>query len=242
MTIDLSVHMDSDQARAALAKLSGKQAKAAYALAVRDTGFEARRAMQREFRKVFDKPTPFIMRSVAVDVDDQKLTARITPSYFGREPLDPQQVLQAQEFGGQRAPKRFELALQAMGALPAGWYVVPGKYARRDAYGNMERGQLRQILAQLRLKTEERRNRKGINAQRRAGGTYFVVRPGGDRQPGIYQREFMGRGVTPVLIFVSGTQYRSRLGMDRIGKEAGLDEYLRKRVRYRVYQATEGDT
>ena len=42
----------------------------------------------------------------------------------------------------------------------------------------------------------------------------FIVFPGGRTQPGIYQREFIGRNVTPVFIFVKGTQYRPRFDFD----------------------------
>jgi hypothetical protein len=81
----------------------------------------------------------------------------------------------------------------------------------------MSRGQIIQILSQLRITmvAGHTRNmpldaRKQISAQRKAGGRFFIVRPGGKTKPGIYQREFMGRSVTPVAIFVRRTTYRAK--------------------------------
>jgi hypothetical protein len=59
---------------------------------------------------------------------------------------------------------------------------------------------------------------KQIAAQRKAGGRFFVVPPGGRIAPGVYQREFAGRGITPVLIFVKRTAYTRRFDFDGIGQ------------------------
>ena len=139
--------------------------------------------------------------------------------------------------------KRAERVLQQTGYLPAGWVTVPGQGARLDASGNMSSGQLMQILSQLRAQTTAGYTRnmahgkRGIKAQERAGGRFFVIPPGGKTQPGVYQREFMGRGITPVLIFVRAATYSPRLGMERIAQKAGLEQYVQKRIRYHIYDA-----
>ena len=61
--------------------------------------------------------------------------------------LPPGKPLLSEVRGGARRAKRSEVLLQRAGVLPAGWLTVPGRGARLDAYGNLQRGQLLQILA-----------------------------------------------------------------------------------------------
>jgi hypothetical protein len=136
--------------------------------------------------------------------------------------------------------KRFEKALKAAGAMPYGWQSVPAAGARLDAYGNMSRGQIAQILSQVgteltagytrtlpRLRGDEdaKAKRQIQNKRRRAfgraGGQYVAIpRRKGKLAAGIYlaqARDFgarwgLGRSgrLTPVLIFVRATTYRPR--------------------------------
>lgn len=238
---------NTEKVRAALARISGAQAQAAYAQAIEDTAKQAARAIRAEMAKTFDRPTRYILNSVQVKIHPQKLSASVLPSYHGGQSVDPQQILQAQEYGGQRRAKRAESVLQQVGLLPQGWVTVPGQGARIDSNGNMSAGQIMQILSQLRAATTAGYTRnmafgeRGAKAQERAGGRFFVIPPGGRTQPGVYQREFMGRGITPVLIFVKSASYRPRLGMERIAEQADLQAYFEKRIRYRIYQAAEGE-
>lgn len=244
MRVDVKIE-GSEKVLAALAKLSQGQIDAAVRYGLHDGGRFAANAIRKEMRAVFDRPTRYVLYSVRADVDPDKLSATIQPTYFGGQGVDPQHILQAQEFGGERRAKRAERVLQQTGHLPAGWVTVPGQGARLDAYGNMSSGQLMQILSQLRAQTTAGYTRnmahgkKGIAAQRRAGGRFFVIPPGGRTQPGVYQREFMGRTITPVLIFVRAAHYRPRLGMDRIAEKAGLADYVQKRIRFHIYDAAE---
>ena len=110
----------------------------------------------------------------------------------------------------------------------AGMFVVPGADAQLDAYGNMSTGQIIQILSQLRitLTAGHTRNmplptkgneRKVINAQRKAGGRYFVIKPGTKgAKPGIYRREFIGNNITPIAMFVKAPSYSARFDFDAI--------------------------
>jgi len=83
-----------------------------------------------------------------------------------------------------------------------------------------------QVLSQLRIQLVAGSNRnmsgdarKQIAAQRKAGGRFFVVLPGqGKRQPGIYQRELIGRNITPVFIFVRSANYKRRFDFDGLSR------------------------
>lgn len=216
------------EAIASMQGLSERRIAAIKATAATRTAVAAKAAVVREMPRVLDRPTPYTLGSVFVrPATAQQLVAEVYVKDDRAGSGTPAvKYLLPQVEGGTRRTKRFEVALRAAGALPAGHFIVPGAGARLDAYGNVSRGQIIQVLSQLRitLTAGYTRNmsltdkRGAINAQRRAGGRFFVLKPGkaGGRAPGIYQREFMGRNVTPVFLFVPRVQYRQRLDFDGI--------------------------
>lgn len=230
------------QVRAQVAQFSDRRFKAAVATALTRTAVKVRAGIQAELPRVLDRPTPYTLKQLryvgasannlaaavgfnVVSVTDER-GARIGFRDLGPGETPAGNYLQPNIDGGTRRTKRVEEALRAQGALPDGWLVVPGQGATIDAYGNVARSQVVQVLAQLRIQllSGTTRNmsfdaRKQITAQRKAGGRFFVIPPGkGKQQPGIYQREFNGRNITPVFIFVRGATYRRRFDFDGLAK------------------------
>ena len=207
-----------------------RRMQAAIATALTRTANQVRDVVRARMRDVFDRPTPYTLGSLFVrPATADKLQASTwvkDDSATTKGGTAATKYLLPQIQGGQRRAKRFERALQMAGALPDGWYVVPGPGARLDGYGNVSNGQIIQILSQLRitLVAGATRNmafdKKQIAAQRKAGGRFFVVspRPGGGA-PGIYQRELMGRNVTPVLWFRKAVRYEARFDFYGIAGE-----------------------
>jgi hypothetical protein len=201
---------------------SDRRMQAAIATALTRTAMQVRDQVRAEMARVFDRPTPYTLSSLFVrTATADKLQASVwvkDDSATTKGGTAATKYLLPQIDGGQRRAKRFERALQMAGALPQGWYVVPGPGAKLDSYGNVSNGQIIQILSQLRitLVAGATRNmafdgKKQIAAQRKAGGRFFVIKPGpGGGAPGIYQREFLGRGVTPVLWFRKDVAYKAR--------------------------------
>ena len=230
------------EVRAQLAQFSDRRFNAAMATALTRTAVQVRDAVQAEMPRVLDRPTPYTTRQLryvpakadrlaaavgfnVVNVTDER-GATIAFRDLGPGETPAGKYLQPNIEGGGRRLKRLEVALRALGALPNGWLAVPGQGATLDAYGNVSRGQVLQVLSQLRVQllSGSDRNasfnaRKQITAQRRAGGRYYVVPPGkGKVQPGIYQREFVGRNITPVFIFVRGANYKRRFDFDGVSQ------------------------
>lgn len=199
-----------------LAGFSDRRMGAALATALTRTAHDIRVDVQREMEAVFDRPTPYTLRSVrvkAAKAQRPEAEVFISEAKAARDP-SPAVVLRPQVEGGARGTKGLELALHAMRALPSGWRVVPGQGARLDAYGNVSRGLVQQIVAQLRqvyVPTGPINARRYAKALRKTGGRYFVVKPGEKRQPGVYIADVVGRNVVPVFVFVSRANYRKRL-------------------------------
>ena len=263
MKLELKIE-NLEKVSAALAKLSGPQARVAYANAINDTGFMVRRAMQAELGK-FDRVTPFIQKSPKlVAATPAKLSARILPTLDsrnlpttgGKVGVDPQDVLQAQEFGGRRRDKRSESALRRAGILPSGYQTAipatpyPGS---DDGRGNLSGRFLQQLLSYMQAYSESgfkanmtaRRKRAVHKGTAKALGRRYFVSYGRLRgqhlAPGIWAAQGThGVDVRPVLMFVRTPTYRPRISMDRIARDSGAQDYLDKRVHFRIRNLAEG--
>lgn len=212
-----------------------KQAKFATVLAITRTAQHVQRAEVAEMRDSFDRPNPFTLGSIFLKpatLSNPQAEVGIKDNSFstGRPPI---QWLRWQVFGGLRTMTGYERLLRSAGAIPDDMRMVPGKFARLDAYGNISRGQLVQILSQLRIdstvgstrslpRLQFEDNRKTLQAKRatirrayrRAGGEYVAFPNGrGKLQAGIYliRATAFGRAdPKPVLIFVKQAAYEPR--------------------------------
>ena len=240
--------------RRQLSKLSGQQAKQAYAEGLNDGGFRTRREWQREMADQFDRPTAYMLKSVYVrKATSERLNVDIEPTYFGGKGVDPQKILQAQEFGGPRRDKRSEVALRRVGILPAGYQTAipdtpfPGS---DDGRGNVRGSFLVRLLSYFQAMGEQgyranmtdrskARLHKGSKA--REGVRFFVAYGrlrGGPTQhlaPGIWAASGThGVMVRPVLMFVRNATYDARISRERVAERADLQPYIERRIRFHI--------
>lgn len=234
MTIDVSqaivqLTRDLDAGR--------KQVTFATRVALTRTAQKVLVAQQREMRDIFRNPTPYTMSSLFLrPATKTNLSAEVKLKDFASKATPASKFLSAQISGGQRSQKRFERALQSVGALPPGYRIVPGSAAKLDSYGNMSRGQIVQILAFFRAfpeagykanMTSQGRDKLVRGSKRQQGFAYFVGRPG-DRLPlGIYQRVSFARGTAlkPVMIFVQSAIYQPVFDFESVAKQTIKAEF-----------------
>jgi len=259
MSVELS--FDFDKASMALVqkhltKLANGGLRAALTDALKDTGHHARRGMGKHLAKEFDRPAPFIVRSPKFVLDEKRLALSVLPTQDTRrfafgggqgKGLDAQHVLQAQEWGGQRHLKRFEIALTALGILPSGMQTAiptvpfPGS---DDGRGNLRGPFTRRLLTQL----QALRSASGAAAPGRGkqntrprtgqlgGWQLMVIRAHtGKLPPGIWARQH--RQIRPVVIFTRPGNYRARGLMRGVEQATDLPQYVQRRVRYRIRRA-----
>lgn len=220
-----------DQARQDLvARFSDRRLRAAMATAATRTVRELARGWEQQVGQAFDRPTPATQRAVRTTMATAaNLTAEVAVKDVAQGGAAPVEWLLPEERGGARSIKRFEQALQSQGAMPRGWRAVPGPGAKLDAYGNVSRGQIVQVIAQLgaqyspgyaRVISKSAAKRAASAARR--GRAYVAILPGNGqkRTPGVYERK--GRGLLPVFIYVQAVQYRKRLRLlDAARDDAG---------------------
>jgi hypothetical protein len=204
-----------------------RQFEVAAQRALLGTAQAIRTAEIAEMARVFDRPTRWTMGALKVKADSKfsiHLGILDPDGYYKRA----QNYLSTQVDGGTRRIKAMEAALQRRGVMPHGWSAVPGEGAEMDQNGNMNVGQLRQILSwfdaaergmgsrQNMGEAGRAKRRKGTRKTR--GFEYFAVIPGRDNSgrhrltPGIYKRTSFGFGkaIKPVLIYVRTASYRPR--------------------------------
>lgn len=212
------------------------------AIALTKTAQHAQKAVIAEMPKVFDRPTPYAMRGTRVKPANYK-TGRMEASVEFKTDVSKgtpaEKYLQAEVFGGTRRLKRFEVALQRIGVLPAGMVVVPGKGIKLDAYGNIPARDIVVTLSYLQAfgeqgysanMTSEKRAKLFKGTRTKDGWELFVVRQGmrparsgKQLHPGIWRRRIIhgfGSSIHPWMMFVSQPMYRSRLPLDQIRDQA----------------------
>lgn len=229
--IDLSADL-----RPLLNRLQNVQRQIPFVIAssLTKTAVKAKPAIRAEMQRVFDRPTPYTLNSIFVQPakkTDENPTARVWLKDDQEAALSTRQFTGAglaAEYiypniaGGSRGLKRFEFRLKNAGLLPPGMFVVPGKGAKLDRYGNLDLGQLAAVLSKLgtiREATAAASNRRKRNA-RYVAAQYFVSR--GERMHrGVWQR-LPGRRLMPVYMFVDRVSYRRIFPFDLVARETAL--------------------
>lgn len=225
------------------AELAGmqKQVKFATVRALNAAAYKASVDTSKKMAAVFDRPTPWVLRSVRyTKARKDKLEATVDFDFWGnKQGVTVAHVLRAEIFGGQRKLKRHEIALQRAGILPPGKAIVPGPAAKFDAYGNMSPGQIVQIMSWFKSFGEQ-----GYRANMRDGGkrlardnkktgergfSYFALyKKHGKLIPGIYQRFSFGAwgsAAKPVMYFVPIPKYRQRLDFYGLAEQSARTEF-----------------
>lgn len=259
-----------DRVKERLAALSGAEFNRACAGALNDEAFRLREEMQAHMRQKFDRVTPHIEKSPSYKkATPENMEVTVWPKTHGSKDIDAQKILQAQEFGGRRADKRFEVALKRAGVLPQGHQAVtprdpfPGS---DDGYGNISGPFIRHLLSYFEAnppgknmsektrakvhKTGNVRRAKGMQGPLMGGRRYFVVAKGQKLQ-GVSRSTHkeidlkpgiwadVSGRISPVLLFVRAGSYKPLLDMASLRKEQERAEFIGKRLRARIHQTYE---
>lgn len=225
-----------------LAKLgqAAKQTRYAAAVALNRTLFAVKEAEAAEMDRVFDRPTPYVRKSVRVlklDLRDERSEGRvmIDSDYYSERGVPAEKILRTQILGGDRHQKRFEVALRRAHIMYADEVAVPSPHAPRDRYGNVPGSYITKLLSYLRAFSEQGykanitdRRRAALKAgTRRSRGVEFFVSGGpgtwygagawrqGRSQNlhrGIWMKTHTGFGaaIKPIFFFVDAANYERR--------------------------------
>ncbi|MFS8973871.1 hypothetical protein PO002_05055 [Cupriavidus necator] len=227
----------------------GRQFPFAVAKGLTQTALDAKQRLVGEMARRFDRPTPYTLNAIYIrSATKQTLEARVWVKSDAGKGTPAEKYLLPEVYGGERRLKRYERSLQSAGILPAGKATVPGSAAQLDAFGNLNRGQIVQLLSYFRAfgeqgyranMTDKRRDSlaKGRPSKGLRGFSYFALsQPDGKLPAGIYRKDaystaerarigHLQRGAAkPVLLFIDAPQYSSRFPFfDLVGEVVGTN-------------------
>jgi hypothetical protein len=225
----------------------GRQGQFAAAVALTKTANEVRKELKAEMSRSFDRPTRYTLNSLYVKPANKRTMEAfvwLKDATYKGTPAD--RYLKPQIFGGERALKSMEKALQSAGMMQRGQFAVPAAGAQLDAFGNVKRSQIVQIMSQLKVqrgggydskKSDSAASKRSIKRQ---GVTYFAVaKQLGNLKPGIYLKRLFARGsaIRPVFIFTASVKYKPRFKFFEVADQihtkrlpAIFDEELEKAI------------
>ena len=228
--LTMNIRFDAGQVAKAFGELQQEHPNV-MAQAINDTTREVRDAQVAAIRASFDNPTAFTLRALRTTFATRsKLQAMV----WLKDGTSRAHYLIPQIEGGKRPLKRFEEILVQAGLMRKNERAVPGAGAKLDAYGNMGRGQIVQILSQLQAFNLAGSDANATGSKRskakRSKVEYFVAHGGESRQGREAVRAVGLRKKNPAAQFRgrearSGRQHRGRKhfpeGGPRIGFRGG---------------------
>lgn len=222
MRIDVSVDISGALRKLDLAE---KQVRFAAAVALTRTAKAVEAELQRELRSEIDRPTPFTLRSTFTQPATK---SSLVATVWFKDRLASKNRKSASEMlghhfsGGSRQHKALEGWLTKAGYISPGEFVAPGDAAKLDQYGNLSRGQVAQILSQLRAGADSSqyatKSRRSKAKQARAGQMFWSR--GGRLPRGVWMRFgfAIGSAVKPILIVVSRPDYGQMFDLPELGR------------------------
>ena len=213
--------------------------------AINHTAFAARKVLQSEMTEVFDRPTPWTLKSLQVQkakVGSGKVVedaAIYVSDYAASKDVAPQAWMKAEVYGGGRRTKRLEERLRYYGLLPPGHMVMPAKGARLDAYGNLSKGHMEQLLSGLGAAEMVRGVTANASDSKRSlakghAKAFFVIRRG-KTAIGIAERRGKGQ-MEMVLVFIRKAEYARRFRFHEIIEKIA-DRYLLRNLDEAIVKA-----
>ena len=216
-----------DKVQAQLGALA-KQASFAASKALNTTAYAINDRLKKDMASTFKGgATPYTLRAFSVKrADKTTLTAEVALRTDGPGGTGTSytKALAHLFTGGPRKYKKLEGWLRGRKLLPAGLTVAPGAGMPLDAYGNMRRATLTEMLGVLGTQRTNLRvyRRTGAGKAQKAVG-YFVVQPGDKtkKHPGIYKRIETGNTSTlsPMVLYVDPVSYRKFIDLEKLGTE-----------------------
>lgn len=230
MKAGVKISDDMDDALADLRRL-GAGAGKAQAQVVNELARHAQAQLKQEASSVFDRPTPFTLNAFSIQYarpSQPEASVWVKDEKSGSSKgLAPEDWFEPQVSGGERAFKASERLLRAKGILPAGMQIAPGKGARLDAYGNMSRGHIMQLLSGLKVFDRAGSDHNASDSRRsKAKGhedAFFVIRRG-SRAIGIAERR--GKQMQMVLMFIRPPHYAPRFDFHGVVRKVAENDAL----------------
>lgn len=185
--------------------------------AISDTVDDLHTRQTLEMKRVFDRPSPYVLRGLKKRYPGNSGVAR-AGTYFEFFPVgkSPEDIIKPHVFGGTRGQKRSERRLAQHGLLNGG-FTIQGREYPRGSGGDISGARYSEMLAAIGTMSETARSNLPKSAQRnRKGVSFYVVKR--DGLP-VAIAERRGGKVTVMLAFARRVQYQRRYDHFGVGSK-----------------------
>ena len=204
MAIKLTIDQDLSKATA-WSEAIQKQLPFATSVAINNSAFDARTAINSGTKGAFHSPVKFTQTAFLVQKSKKRELIALVYAQ-DKKGKDRARYLRFGIQGGQRPQKGlevfFERGVPNDGTIPSGAFFMPTSLVKTDKSGNVTKATLAKIT-------------KGINGS--PNGGYFIGTPkGGNRSPGVYRRS-KGKLQPYFIATTDKPNYRPRFDIEIIG-------------------------
>jgi len=207
MAIELSIDQKGLVALSRRSKAISKQLPFATQVALNETAFKARTALNGSTRQYFDQPVKFTQSAFLVKKTNKRdLEALVYAN--SKDKSNRARYLRYGIHGGPRVAKGFERFFAGAdkdGTLRPGTALIPTSLVKLTPSGNVSQATLRSIS-------------KGLSTTNKRGGFFVGTPRGGNRPPGIYRRS--REQLFPYFIAASSApRYTGRFPLQQVGSK-----------------------
>ena len=238
--VAIRVSSNINKARSELKRVKS-QVPFAMSRTLNTLAFNSKGEVDKQIKERLDRPTRFTQRSIEVIKSSKR---KLTSTVKVRDRQKQSSILNHLFTGGIRRGKGLEGRLVSMGVLPRGKYIVPGKVAPLDSFGNIKKSFIKKLvngLQNIRLSkgnestlppgvwmrkfdraTKKRRKKRGLSGT----SEFFVVHKqvkGASRKKGTKTRR-----PEAILLFVDRPKYRRIFNMEETVKKVILRDLERE--------------
>ena len=207
-----------------------KQIPYAMAVALTRTAQIAQSNIVIAMQLVFDAPTPYTLNSTYVSpATKENLVSEVKLKDEAYKGTPATKYLAPEVFSGARRAKGMEVNLRALMKIGSNQFLVPGRRAPLDQYGNVTGGFVQKVLSSLGAQSDTyanmtKRSKAKAEAAGRSREFFIGTSPSGAQQLGIWERR--GRRLWPIFIIVDrAPMYKQRLRFYEIANEVYNREY-----------------
>lgn len=228
----INITTDIKEAQRALDVVSKRQIPYATTLMLNELAKSTKLRIEGDIKRSLDRPTNYTTNMMRIKFATKaSLTSQVkvkdSATITKRGARGPDQVLGHLFEGGRRQGKGFEGLLVRSGVMPRGMWAVPGEGVTLDAYGNIERSLIIQLLAYFKsfqesgfkgnmtdksMKSFDKRSAKKIKGASTSKYSVIKVKKPGGLHPGIWQHIGFGSGrsIKPIIMFVKKDPFYKR--------------------------------
>lgn len=189
----------------------------AVSVALNETAKKTNAKLKREMGLYIDKPTPWTKNSTRVNKWSTKKDLRASVGFkdsLTDKGTPAADYLQAPVFGGSRASKKFAGWLKSRGFMPAGLFIVPGRNAPKDRFGNVPASFYRKVATDL---SKGPKFTKTGKLRKTKGPKFFPLTKNG--KPWAIAEAVPTGGQRLVFLFVPRVNYRRSFDFYRITRQ-----------------------